>query len=556
MPTASKPERAPSRPADPEPSGRGLVRTIRALARVPAVVWLGIGIAIVVGTSIASIVENNARIDGTRYFWLDDDQMIAMRYARNLAEGEGLVWNPGERVEGYTNFLWTLVMAALHLIPVGDAHTSLVVRVVNAALACAVLFACARLVRRFLPEPGLALPAVLIPVALSHELLFWSMHGFETTLLTLVYLVTLDRILQQDDPGPATFVLMGAIPLVRSDAHHLWLGAALVAIGLARDRGRVLGRLALAAALPAAHLGFRWLYYGQWLPNTYYLKVDGLAVPDRLALGASYLAYFAAFYWLLLGLAVLGALVAREPRRRALPLGAIAVSLAYTLWVGGDNFFGARFLAPQAPLIVILAASGARDLAERSETAEAALLSAGAGSYLAFAGFLALMGSNYSLISNPNGGVEASLVTAVAIRNNSAPDARVAVHAAGIVPYFSRRPAIDMLGKTDPHVAHLAPRNTMVGHNKFDPDHSLGAQHADLAVMLWLPAGLGDCSDASRATAAEIAPPWVAAIYLSQTFQREFCGAPIELPGAVPVYVRRQSAERAGAGAWAAPWMR
>ena len=39
-------------------------------------------------------------LDGTRYFWLDDDQMVSRRYARNLAEGVGFVWNPGERVEG------------------------------------------------------------------------------------------------------------------------------------------------------------------------------------------------------------------------------------------------------------------------------------------------------------------------------------------------------------------------------------------------------------------------------------------------------------------------
>jgi hypothetical protein len=37
-------------------------------------------------------------IDGVRWFWIDDDQKISMRYARNLAEGHGLVWNPGERV--------------------------------------------------------------------------------------------------------------------------------------------------------------------------------------------------------------------------------------------------------------------------------------------------------------------------------------------------------------------------------------------------------------------------------------------------------------------------
>ena len=44
------------------------------------------------------------------------------KYGRSLAEGHGLVWNPGEQVEGYTNFLWTVLMAVVHLLPVGDAH--------------------------------------------------------------------------------------------------------------------------------------------------------------------------------------------------------------------------------------------------------------------------------------------------------------------------------------------------------------------------------------------------------------------------------------------------
>src|SRR5436189_992982 len=44
--------------------------------------------------------------------WMDDDAFISFRYAQNLAEGNGLVFNPGERVEGYTNFLWVLLLAA------------------------------------------------------------------------------------------------------------------------------------------------------------------------------------------------------------------------------------------------------------------------------------------------------------------------------------------------------------------------------------------------------------------------------------------------------------
>ena len=44
--------------------------------------------------------------------WVCDDSFISFRYARNLVEGSGLVFNPGERVEGYTNFLWTVALAA------------------------------------------------------------------------------------------------------------------------------------------------------------------------------------------------------------------------------------------------------------------------------------------------------------------------------------------------------------------------------------------------------------------------------------------------------------
>jgi arabinofuranosyltransferase len=43
--------------------------------------------------------------------WLSDDGFISFRYAQNLAEGRGLVYNAGEYVEGYTNLLWTLALA-------------------------------------------------------------------------------------------------------------------------------------------------------------------------------------------------------------------------------------------------------------------------------------------------------------------------------------------------------------------------------------------------------------------------------------------------------------
>ena len=59
------------------------------------------------------VLKTSNEIAGSRYFVLPDDGMISMRFARNLASGLGLVWNQGERVQGFTNPAWTLIMAVV-----------------------------------------------------------------------------------------------------------------------------------------------------------------------------------------------------------------------------------------------------------------------------------------------------------------------------------------------------------------------------------------------------------------------------------------------------------
>ena len=71
---------------------------------------IGIGFCI---WSAYFIIESSYEsvIDGQRYFYLFDDAYISMRYAWNLVQGNGLVWNAAEYVDGYTNLLMTLLMA-------------------------------------------------------------------------------------------------------------------------------------------------------------------------------------------------------------------------------------------------------------------------------------------------------------------------------------------------------------------------------------------------------------------------------------------------------------
>ena len=532
-----------------------LDRTADWLSCRPAWLWRALALSIVIALGLTALFANSLVVDGTRYFWLDDDQMISMRYARNLADGHGLVWNPGERVEGYTNFLWVVVTAGVHLLPLDDAHTSLVVRLLNLVLFGGALLLAERVLRRFRPAAGIALPALLLPLVLCYDMQFWAFHGFETTLLTVIFLWVVDRILEDSAAGtsrPSTYLLLGLIPLIRSDAHHLWMVAAILAFVTAGERGRTLGRLGIAALPALAHLLFRRAYYGEWLPNTYYLKVAGQGLGRRLELGLDYLAYFATFYWMALLLALFGALITRDPRRRWLFLGLLA-SLAYVAWVGGDMYPGSRFLAPYVPVLLILALAAIGDLTKNNRATELALSSALALASVMFTAFLAIYGSGYSVLEAKNGGPDQSLVAALAIRENSGPDARVAVHAAGVLPYFSRRYCIDLLGKTDPVIARLPAREYAVGHNKYDPEHSLGDLRADMVAMLWLPRDVGSCSEAARAVVRAGAPHWVHAVYESPIFQTEFCGRVAESAESAPIYVRRTSPEAARLPTWRLP---
>lgn len=65
---------------------------------------------IVTDAAIAAITV----VIGWALRFTQDDAYITLRFSRNLAEGTGLVFNAGERVEGYTNFLWTWFLALPH----------------------------------------------------------------------------------------------------------------------------------------------------------------------------------------------------------------------------------------------------------------------------------------------------------------------------------------------------------------------------------------------------------------------------------------------------------
>ena len=126
-----------------------------------------------------------ATIDGTTYFLLDDDIMISMRYTRNLASGVGLVYNAGERVEGFTNPLLTFLAAGLHLLPATAPTLSLGLMLIDLGFSLSILF----LLARFWGDTTSSMIAGLLSALLYMTLPNHSWHahaGYEVYMLMAV----------------------------------------------------------------------------------------------------------------------------------------------------------------------------------------------------------------------------------------------------------------------------------------------------------------------------------------------------------------------------------
>jgi hypothetical protein len=321
-------------------------------------------------------------LDGRRVFCLFDDAMISMTYARNLVEGWGLNWaRQGAPVEGFSHPLWTALMVPVNLLPLALDRRGLVMQVAALALLLLHVALVRRLVLRHFTRPGARhwAPACVL-TAFYLPLAHWALIGMETglqaVLTTGMVLLALDVVHGRRDRHLALFAVCTLALLTRLDMAPLVIAvqAWVIAHGGLRRGGPRAGRhWLLGAALLAAAAGgyelFRWVYFHDLLPNTYYLKLGGIPLTVRLLHGLStMLATWRAHWPLLLAVGVgiaplaLPAAGARRDRewgsRLALPAMVFVLCCAYSVYVGGDAWEeevpANRFVAFAMPQVFVL----------------------------------------------------------------------------------------------------------------------------------------------------------------------------------------------------------
>ncbi len=403
-----------------------------------------------------------------RDYWLDD-AFITFRYSRHLAEGMGPVYNLGERVEGYTSFLWMLLAG----LPLGFARESAALAAIKATSLIASLWVLYR-VWTF-PSPAGPVRRWWVLVLASQPVFIINCgDGMETPLFMLL-MVECVLALQRDlsgRSGATVGLLTAAMILTRPESLPLLIAIpALVGFAHRRERERradVLGWLRafwLAALLPVvSHEAWRWSYYGFPLPNTYYAKATGSQF-ERLARGLEDIGRFLlanpwrapVATWIAIGFAALGSvkLLQRAQPKALRWLGAlwlmVAFRLCFDLWSGSDAMGRHRFLAPLLVPLVILADEGTR------------FLWRGAGRGLVVALFALSLYYNVTghwnheaSASHYRRGLEKGHIALGRWLHEKYPaDSVLAIGDAGAVPFFSRLTTIDLWGLNDAAIARL-----------------------------------------------------------------------------------------------------
>ncbi|HEV2843984.1 MAG TPA: hypothetical protein VG477_03990 [Thermoanaerobaculia bacterium] len=416
-----------------------------------------------------------ARLRGGLGFPLDDS-WIHLQFARNLARGFGLSYNPGEFVTGSTSPLWTALLALLFPLP-GDV--TVWTKLLGLALHLAGIAATWRLSREL--GLGRGLSALATGLTLSTSWLVWSaLSGMEIPLFVLLSLwgmVLHTRERADASLPPLSLAVLAVAVLARPEGLLLLLLATLDRFLLFEREGEVLRWrrpsprvLLLGVALALCALAGPFIFYawagGSVLPTTYAAKGGGEVrslLPNGRYLFNVLGIFFRSQPWsvLLTGAGVL-ALVQRlgTPRDRGLlpALWVLGLPLAYSMLTPGPTKmlgnFG-RYYFPLFPVLAVLAAVGlegtVRALDGLRRPLRLALAWTGAAAILAPSVVTLIQGERF-YVQNVANVEESDVAIARWLADRIPPDAVLAVNDIGAIKYLLPNPVVDLASIATPDI--------------------------------------------------------------------------------------------------------
>ena len=427
-----------------------------------------------------------------------EDGFFFLRVVDVFLHSGDLSYNPGERYETNTDFLWTFLLIPG---PAAGLDDILWMHIVGVSVFAAALGLTFILARGLLSSAEAGLVAIVL-LGGHYSFANFAVTGFGAALQALAAVCCLLALLRFGEfPNSRNGAILGFallfLAMCRLDSAVLGLPLVLCAAYFARRAGKpAAAGILLALGIPSILFGgvllWKLSYYGDIFPATYYVKGStDQAGRDMTAVfiknGARFMALYwkRYFLWLLAGAAALGAWrilksAGRKPAgesSRAAVLWTTAAMCVlwhgYMLRIGGDNY-EFRMLVPQAPLLMILLAAGLRGLARHWRWAAAcgaALFSILHWQTAADAVIdheATVRGGGRPEFKAPPGNIANSRLFALALRDlfghlgKYPPEVRVAHVTGGLAAYLAPLLWTEMIGYADPRIGRAKPKDLII----------------------------------------------------------------------------------------------
>jgi hypothetical protein len=415
-----------------------------------------------------------------------DDAWIHFQFARNLARGDGLSFNPGQPTSGSTAPLWTLLLTGVYL---AGGDFPIAGQTLSAACYLAMLAATYVLGKQLTSRRWAAWLAGMV-VALNGRMIWAGLSALEICLFAALSLFAINAHLHDRTTHRyrlRTAALFGLAALSRPEGYLLFaLAMADYAWNILRSTPsnqrlpesrfahyvlRILRQLPLLpivlfAAIILPYLIFSWQTSGHLLPNTYHAKATVGLSPDRafrdsLSVSASYLILDNPLLlpFLLFGLTLL--LFGQAP---ILSLWCVALPLAYA-FIRASLYQHGRYLMPLVPCNAVVAVWGlleARKLARHRWPTLIAKIQRKLGGLRVSAVLFTLLivaGTAWRLpematlyawnVDNIN---QMHVALGYWIEENTTPGDTVALNDIGAITYISERKVVDLAGLVTPEI--------------------------------------------------------------------------------------------------------
>lgn len=310
-----------------------------------------------------------------------DDANIYMVYMRNFANGNGFVYNiGGEKVEGFTSLLWTLIGSFFYTF---SANPEIVLLLLNLALTTFCIFTIIQLIDKGNKKISKRSTILLILIGITPGYIEWSIlslmeTGLWSTLLTLAA-ITLIQYTSESSKTKHYIklcIICILLTLCRPEA-MLWCPVFIFLnfikeYNFSKSIKYSIAKSILPAFLFALTLSiviiWRLNYFGYPFPNTYYAKVSSDRLQNIIQ-GLGYLkgAALKKPFLLVIGILTLSELtnqflIKKQIINIYIILSIVSlVSFIIPLYSGGDHFGHQRFLMPSIPLFFLFAIIKAPD---------------------------------------------------------------------------------------------------------------------------------------------------------------------------------------------------